>query len=86
MSSFGLTSSSIEIKSEGKFWVMILLTLGEPRLLEVGEANPEVGVTIGLVSGSEISGSSANLMEGKILRVTSENEIGSWMDSFVCIW
>ena len=56
---------------------MILLTLGEPGLLEAGEANPEVGVTAGSVSGSEITGSSANSLEGEILLVTLENEIGS---------
>ena len=62
---------------EGRFWVMILPTLGEPGPLEVGEANPDVGVAAGSVSGSEISGSSANSLEGEILPVTSENEIGS---------
>jgi len=56
---------------------MIFLTLGEPGLLEVGEANPEVGVTAGSVSGLEISGSLANSLKGEILPVTSENEIGS---------
>ena len=56
---------------------MIFLTLGEQRPLEVGEANPEVGVIAGSVSGSKTSGSSANSLEGEILPVTSENEIGS---------
>ena len=56
---------------------MTLLTLGEPRPLEVREANPEDGVAVGSVSGSEISGSSINSLVGEILPVTSENEIGS---------
>ena len=56
---------------------MILLTLGEPRPLEVGEANPEDRVAAGSVSGSEISSSSANSLVEEILPVTSENEIGS---------
>ena len=37
---------------EGRFWVMILPTLGEPRPLEVGEANHEDGVGVGSVSNS----------------------------------
>jgi len=42
---------------EGRFWVMILPTLGEPGPLEVGEANLDDGVAAGLVLGSEILGS-----------------------------
>ena len=46
---------------------MNLSTLGEPGPLEVGEANPDVGVAAGSVSGLDISGSSANsLVEEKI--------------------
>ena len=57
---------------------MIFPTLGEPRSLEVGVTNPEDGSkTVGSVSGSEISSSSANSLEGEILPVTLENEIGS---------
>jgi len=57
---------------------MIFLTLGELGSLEVGVTNLEDGSKIaGLVSGSKISGSSANSLEGEILPVTSENEIGS---------
>ena len=44
---------------------MILPTLGEPGPLEVGEENPEDGVGAGLVSGSEISSSSANSLVGE---------------------
>lgn len=56
---------------------MIFLTLGELGSLEVGVTNPKVGVTTGSVSGSEILGSSTNSLEGEILPVTLENEIGS---------
>ena len=56
---------------------MIFPTLGEPRPLEVREANLEVGVAAGSVLGSEIYGSSTNSLEGEILLVTSEKEIGS---------
>jgi len=52
---------------EGRFWVMIFPTLGEPGPLEVGEANLEYGVAVGLVLGSEILGSSANSLVGEIL-------------------
>lgn len=62
---------------EGRFWLMILPTLGELGPLEVGEANPEDGVVAGSIPGSEISGSSANSLVEEILPVTSENEIGS---------
>ncbi len=62
---------------ERSFWVIKLPTLGEPGPLEVGEANPEDGVGAGSVSGSEISGSSANSLVGEKLPVTSESEIGS---------
>jgi len=62
---------------EGRFWVMILPTLGEPGPLEVGEANLEDGAATGSVSSSEILGSSANSLVEEILPVTSENEIGS---------
>lgn len=62
---------------EGRFWVMILPTLGEQGPLEVGEVNPEDGVAASLVSGSEISGSSANSLVEEILLVTPKNEIGS---------
>ena len=62
---------------EGRFWVMILPTLGEPGPLEDGEENPKDGVAAGSVSGSEISGSSANSLVEETLPVTSENEIGS---------
>ena len=37
---------------EGRFWVMILPTLGEPGSLKVGEENHEDGVVAGSVSGS----------------------------------
>ena len=68
----------MEMRSEGKFSVIICLTLGEPGSLEVGVTNPEDGSkTIGSVSGSEISGSSTNSLEGEILLVSSETEIGS---------
>ena len=78
MSSSGLVSSSIEISPEGRFSVMIFLTLGEPGSLEVGVINPEdVSNTEDSVSGSEISGSSDNSPEGEIFSVTSETEIGS---------
>jgi len=72
-----VTSSSIAISPEGRFWVMILPTLGEPGPLEVREANPDYGVVAGSVSGSEILGSSANSLVEETLPVTSENEIGS---------
>jgi len=39
---------------------MILPTLGELGPLETREANPEDGVAVGSVLGSEISGSSTN--------------------------
>ena len=78
MSSSGLVSSSIEISPEGRLSVMIFLTLGEPRSLEVGEINPEdVSKIEGSVSVLEISGSSASSLVGEILLVTSEIEIGS---------
>ena len=78
MSSSGLASSSIEISPEGRFSVMIFLTLGEPGSLEVGETNPDdVSNTEDSVSGSEISGSSDNSPVGEIFSVTSETEIGS---------
>jgi len=56
----GLISSSIEMSTEGRFWIMILPTLGELGPLETREANPEDGVAVGSVLGSEISGSSTN--------------------------
>lgn len=56
--SSGVTSSSMVISPEGRFWVITLSTLGEPGPLEVGEANLTVGVAIGSVSGSDISSSS----------------------------
>jgi len=52
-------------------------TLGEPGPMEVEEANPDDGVAVGLVSGSVISGSSADSLVEEKLPVTSENEIGS---------
>ena len=56
----------------------IFITLGEPRSLEFGEINPEdVSKIEGSVSGSEILGSSASSLEGDILPVTLETEIGS---------
>jgi len=76
MSSSRLITSSIEMRLEGRIWVMIFPTLGEPRPLEVGEANPEVGVADS-ISGSEILGCSTNSLVGEILPVTLENEIGS---------
>ena len=75
--SSGLTSSSMEMSPEGRFWVMILSTLGELGPLETGEANPEDGEAAGSVSSSEILGSSTNELVGVILPVTSENEIDS---------
>ncbi len=54
-----LIISSMEMSPEGRFSVMIFSTLGELGPLEIGE-NPEDGVAAGSVSGSEISGSSAN--------------------------
>ena len=57
---------------------MIFPTLGEPGSLEVGVKNPEDGSkTVGSVSSSEILGSLANSLEGEILPMISENEIGS---------
>ena len=56
---------------------MMFPTLGEPGPLKVEEANLEDGVGAGSVSGSEISGSSANSLVGEKLPVTSESEIGS---------
>ena len=57
---------------------MQCLTLGESGSLEVRVTNPEDGSnTTGLVSCSEISGSSANSIVGEIILVTSEIEIGS---------
>ena len=63
---------------------MNLSTLGEPGPLEVGEANPYDGVTVGSVSGSNISGSSANSLVEEKLPVTSEKEIGSKPYSGAC--
>ena len=60
---------------------MKLPTLGELGPLEDREANLENGVATGSVSGSEISGSSANSLVEEILPVTSENEIGLEMYS-----
>ena len=60
---------------EGRFWVMILPTLGELGPLEVGEANPADGVATCSILGSEILGSSANSLVEEILPVTLENEI-----------
>lgn len=68
---------------EGRFWVMILPTLGEPGPLEVGEANLEDGVGAGSFSGSEISGPLANSLVGEKLPVASESEIGSEIYSVV---
>jgi hypothetical protein len=84
--SFGLelTISSMEMSLEGRFSVMIFSTLGELGPLETGEANPEDGVATSSISGSEISGSSANELVGVILPVTSENEIGSEICYVVC--
>lgn len=62
---------------DGRIWVMTLLTLGEPRSLKIGEANPEDGVATGLVLGLEISRSSTNSLVGEMLPVTSETKIGS---------
>jgi len=67
----------MEMSPEGRFWVITLPTLGEPRPLEVGEANPEDGVAVRSVSSLEISGSLANSLVGEMLPVTLENEIGS---------
>jgi len=63
------------ISLEGRFWVITLSTLGEPGPLEVGEANPDVGLAGGSVSGSDVSGSSANSQVYEKLPVTSKNEI-----------
>ena len=66
------------MRSEGRFSVMRCLTLGESGSLEVRVTNPEDGSnTASSVSGLEISGSSANSLEGEILPVTSNIEIGS---------
>ena len=66
------------MRSEGRFSVMRCLTLGESRSLEVRVTNPEDDSnTTGSVSGSEISGSSANSLVGEAMSVTSEIEIGS---------
>ena len=43
-SSSGVASSLIAISPEGRSWVIILSTLGEPGPLEAGEANPDVRV------------------------------------------
>ena len=84
-SSSGLVSSSIEISPDGRSSVTIFLTLGEPGSLEVGVINPEdVSKIEGLVLG-KISGFSASSLEGEILPVTSETEIGSWICSVVGI-
>ena len=48
-SSSGVAISSIAISLEGRFWVIILSTLGEPGPVEVGEVNPDVGVAENLV-------------------------------------
>ena len=74
----------MEMRSEGRFSVMRCLTLGEPGSLEVRVTNLEDGSnTAGSVSGSEISGSSANSLVGEILPETSEIEIGSLIYSVV---
>ena len=51
-------SSSIAISPEGRSWVIILSTLGEPGPLEVGETNPDVRVAANSLLGSDILGSS----------------------------
>ena len=57
---------------------MRCLTLGESGSLEVRVTNPKYGSNIaGSFSGLEISGSSTNSLEGEILPVTLEIEIGS---------
>ena len=63
---------------------MTLSTLAEPGPLEVGEANPDDGVAAGSVSGSYISGSSANSLVEEKLPITSENETGSKIYSGAC--
>ena len=56
----------------------IFLTLGELGSLEFGVINPkDVSKTEGSISGSDISGSLSSSLEGIILPVTSETEIGS---------
>ena len=57
---------------------MRCLTLGESGSLEVEVRNPKHDYnTAGSVSGSEISGSSANSLVAEAMSVISEIEIGS---------
>ena len=72
MPSSEVTSSSIVISTEGRFWVMTPSTLGEPGPLEVGEANPNVGVAADSVSCLDISGSSAKSLVDEKLPETSK--------------
>ena len=71
-SSSGVASFSIAISREGRFWVIILSTLGEPGPLEAREANPDVGVVENSLSGSDISGSSPISLVDQKLPVTLE--------------
>ena len=72
----------------GRYFVIRFPTLGESGWLEVGGANSKVGSDVAdLVSGSEISGFSANnSLVAEETSINSEIEIVCGVCSAICGW